>query len=279
MPGMKAKPKNLVWVVGDIHGCYQEFCRLEDRIQRRTRKLGLEPYILSVGDLVDRGPGSCQVIDHFMKGTRRGTHFAVAGNHEAMMLECLLAYAPWNFEDGKIKLPFWANTVEQAVERGRGFARFATRSEMKVMVKLRWIAQGGAETLESYDGNPRKTKTWEIRREHMRYLSSLPLYWENDDAIVTHALAPPEAITALRKSKSSRKGFDEDWVHAALWSRKRPGSPPGGNKTHISGHSIVKRVRHDKKRNVIQVDTGCAAKGRLTALCLGGGETLSVKPG
>lgn len=62
-------------VVGDIHGCYrelEELCRLAE--------LGPTDLLVSVGDLVDRGPSSFEVVRHFADDPVH--RLAVLGNHE-----------------------------------------------------------------------------------------------------------------------------------------------------------------------------------------------------
>ncbi len=81
-------------IVGDIHGCFDALRRLEDRVARHAARQGLEPHIVSVGDLVDRGPQSAEVVRHFRRGAAAGTHTALMGNHEQMMIATLHAYAP-----------------------------------------------------------------------------------------------------------------------------------------------------------------------------------------
>ena len=61
-------------VVGDIHGCFQEFQALLD-------KAGLtdDDEIISLGDCVDRGPETPEVLRFFMENNRTRL---VMGNHE-----------------------------------------------------------------------------------------------------------------------------------------------------------------------------------------------------
>lgn len=61
-------------VIGDIHGCYDEFQSLLD-------KTGLtdEDTIVSVGDCVDRGPETPAVLEFFQKTPNA---FLIMGNHE-----------------------------------------------------------------------------------------------------------------------------------------------------------------------------------------------------
>jgi len=61
-------------VIGDIHGCYAELLDLLDRAG-----LGTGDWILAVGDVLDRGPDSQQVLEFF---ARRPGASSVLGNHE-----------------------------------------------------------------------------------------------------------------------------------------------------------------------------------------------------
>lgn len=266
-----------VWVVGDIHGCYDEFLRLEKRIQRQAQKQNSQALIVSVGDLVDRGPNSSAVVEHFRAGEAQGTHKAIAGNHESMMLLSLQANAPWNFENAGVVPPLWLDTVHKQIERGVRLSHLATEAELIIFKKLMWVFQGGSETLESYNCDPRDPQTWHIPPQHMQYLTSLPLYWENEHAIVTHALAGHEEINALQQNQDQNPQSTQlELAHSVLWARQKPQSTPHEAKIHISGHSVFSRIQRDRKLNIIQIDTGCTFEGRLTAWCPASQKSMSV---
>jgi serine/threonine protein phosphatase 1 len=76
-------------VVGDIHGCYDELTELLD-------KAGLEKTdrVVSVGDLITKGPKNREVLELFMTDKRFS---AVMGNHD------LALRRRWNGEDLKLK--------------------------------------------------------------------------------------------------------------------------------------------------------------------------------
>jgi len=61
-------------VVGDIHGCYDEF-------QELLSKAGVAENdpIIAVGDILDRGPGAIQVLEFFQTHPNART---IMGNHE-----------------------------------------------------------------------------------------------------------------------------------------------------------------------------------------------------
>lgn len=81
-------------IIGDIHGCYDELCEL-------LEKLG---YIIDnsqgvyspqhrkavfLGDLVDRGPKSPEVLKLVMSMVKSGKGFCVIGNHDNKLLRKL----------------------------------------------------------------------------------------------------------------------------------------------------------------------------------------------
>ena len=65
-----------IWVIGDVHGEY-------DKLIKLVQELPQDADICFVGDLIDRGDESAQVIEFVMKNNYQ----CVLGNHEQMMLE------------------------------------------------------------------------------------------------------------------------------------------------------------------------------------------------
>ncbi|RYY00541.1 hypothetical protein EON78_00875, partial [bacterium] len=81
------------YIIGDIHGCFDELLELEEKIKFHAQKYSSQPFIIGCGDLVDKGPSSKQVLEHFMTGQENGTHISVIGNHEIMMLQAFDSYS------------------------------------------------------------------------------------------------------------------------------------------------------------------------------------------
>lgn len=80
-----------LFVVGDIHGCF-------DLLEVELAKVGFnkaQDTLVSVGDLVDRGPQSALAISYLEKSWFK----AIMGNHEAM---CHPSYggSPWHCMNG-----------------------------------------------------------------------------------------------------------------------------------------------------------------------------------
>lgn len=77
-------------VVGDIHGCYDE---LEDLLAEVG--FGANDRLISVGDLITKGPKNREVLDRFMTDPQFS---AVIGNHD------LALRRRWNGEKFKLKV-------------------------------------------------------------------------------------------------------------------------------------------------------------------------------
>ncbi|GAA1041188.1 hypothetical protein GCM10009557_64340 [Virgisporangium ochraceum] len=72
-------------IVGDIHGCYAELRELLAKVALRPDDL-----LISVGDLVDRGPSSGEVVGLFRE---RPNSVVVMGNHERKHVRGIFSYA------------------------------------------------------------------------------------------------------------------------------------------------------------------------------------------
>ena len=68
-------------IVGDIHGCFDEFKQLLDNYVSKGYSLD-NTAIVSVGDLVDKGPKSKEVLDFFYNSKHSSQCYVVRGNHE-----------------------------------------------------------------------------------------------------------------------------------------------------------------------------------------------------
>jgi len=78
-----------VYAVGDIHGRLDLLLELMDKIERDdAARPQAKTHIVFLGDLIDRGPSSAQVVDYLLH-CRTGSaifHF-IAGNHEEALLD------------------------------------------------------------------------------------------------------------------------------------------------------------------------------------------------
>jgi len=73
------------FIIGDIHGCYRELLELCDRAA-----IGDDDLVVSVGDLVDRGPEPGAVLELFRTRARA---LAICGNHERKHVRGVFSYS------------------------------------------------------------------------------------------------------------------------------------------------------------------------------------------
>jgi protein phosphatase len=87
-------------IIGDVHGCYDELRSLLDNLGYRVDdvSIGLSENavthpdgrrLIFVGDLVDRGPKTPEVLSLVMNIVGTGTGFCVPGNHDVKLLKYL----------------------------------------------------------------------------------------------------------------------------------------------------------------------------------------------
>ena len=98
-------------VVGDIHGCYDELLALV-----RSVGLGESDRLLSVGDLVTKGPKNREVLELFAGDARFSS---VIGNHDRALLEY------WKGERTEADLkPAQRRCAEELEEERERYAEF-----------------------------------------------------------------------------------------------------------------------------------------------------------
>jgi len=103
-------------VIGDVHGHYYALMSLMEAIAPSQ-----DDQIYFLGDLIDRGPHSAQVVQHVIKNNYQ----CLLGNHEKMLLDAV--------GNGKVQ-----------------------REELHI-----WLYCGGYSTLESYQNNiPQEHINW-----------------------------------------------------------------------------------------------------------------------
>jgi serine/threonine protein phosphatase 1 len=135
--------------IGDIHGCVRSFDLLLS-VVRPTQ----DDLVVTLGDYVDRGPSSRQVIDRLLELDQACRLIPLRGNHETMMIEA---------RDGLLN------------------AR-------------RWMISGGSETLDSYNGpDGQVAQIADIPKRHWRFLCErLVPYCETETFLFVHGCVDPE---------------------------------------------------------------------------------------
>lgn len=277
------------YIVGDIHGCYEELLKLEEDIRTHAKLNKKNYHIVSVGDLIDRGSQSLEVVTHFRLGTEKGTHSAVAGNHEASFFETLEFSAPNIFESlvdslGGTSYPCYVLNLKQRFKKSDA-ERIMSFDDYIERMRESWLTQGGKETLHSFGCvNAEEPSSWRIPIEDTLYLFQLPLIWENESVVVTHALATQSECNYARSLQSTGQ-FDPlsdahmQNVEGLTWRRRPPFEAADSKRLHISGHTPTQNPAELKKIRSLQIDTGCVYGNKLTAFCENTNEFLTTTAG
>lgn len=114
-----------VLAIGDIHGCDTALETLLGQLQ-----ITLEDTVVLLGDVVDRGPGTRQVIDRLIELQTQCQLLFVMGNHEQMLLESFTSIAVesnWMRFGGREALDSYGKdfTLDQLPESHLAFLRSA----------------------------------------------------------------------------------------------------------------------------------------------------------
>ncbi len=217
-------------VISDVHGCFETLMAL-------VKKLPKDQPLCFVGDLIDRGPWSMQVIDW----VKSNGHDCVIGNHEVMMIQ-----------EG-FKANYWASKVWMP---NGGLQTLNSYKELL-------FRENGA----LYGEKPAIDKFV----EHIEWLKNLPVYIEYPDIIREadgrHLVVSHANICKFWKWSDELKASEQFKQHA-IWNRLEPKDAPGIYNIH--GHTPQKNGPRIKSFYA-NLDTGAFAKrepeyGKLTAL-------------
>ena len=120
--------KSRTIVVGDIHGCYDELMELMEKVD-----LGEKDRVVSVGDLITKGPKNREVLELFMTDARFST---VIGNHD------LALRRKWNGEDIELK-PAQKETHKELRDHKDAYASFFNRVPFTIDLDTHLVVHAG----------------------------------------------------------------------------------------------------------------------------------------
>lgn len=264
------------YVIGDIHGCYRELLEIEKQILQHSSRHATNPKIYCVGDYIDRGPKSREVLEHLLQ--RQNRYFLIAGNHESMMLDALFLLVPEIFDSiphALFTAAAYANSLFHKKEPLTNHVRSPLLHRGYHLLD-HWYSQGGDETARSLFGSTNYSR-WNIDRTLLREVARLPLgITPTPEVVITHALVSEEELNIYFRNPPPP--FPSNWhdiAYGFLWRRSAP--PPLQSYTlHISGHTPLPEPQFLQEGKRLLLDTGCVYGNKLTAFCIETGEFFSV---
>ena len=201
--------KNNIWVVGDIHGHFNQWMRLLSKMIQNGYNPE-EDILIWLGDMVDGGEDTKSVISWAIQDKEKHPHHQfLLGNHEHLLLDAL-------------------------VYNGRIYDSYDL-----------WWGQGGRETYQSY--LPSELNAYEkaisqvkdhIPVEHLHFLMKLSLYHETDNYFFIHAGIPSKI--SLEDFKKKLDEHNEEAIYAGIWIREEflMNTKKDWGKKIIFGHTI-----------------------------------------
>ena len=225
------------YAIGDIHGRADLLVRMFDRLESEARPPnGRAPIVIFMGDYVDRGPDSAEVVELLQTGRPEGFERRfLKGNHEAAL---------WNFVRDPVTYRAWLN-------------------------------HGGLETLASYKVSPLPSlgaSAEDVRaagrafatalpQSHRAFFDGLERFALLGDYLFVHAGVDP--------AKSLENQTDAD----LMWIRRRFLADHRRYEHHVvHGHTPTDAPYADERR--VGIDTGAYFSGQLSAARFEG-EALS----
>jgi serine/threonine protein phosphatase 1 len=167
-----------IFAVGDIHGCYDKLTAMM-KILPWSRENG--DLLLFIGDYIDRGPRSRDVVEFLVQLRKKGGEFVfLKGNHEKMLLD------------------YYIQQKDQML----------------------YVANGGAETIASYVEGGIGRKAFVLPEEHLDFFLSLGLYYQTEDYIFVHA-GLRDNIKIAEQSEEDLLWIREEFIYSAYdWNKR-----------------------------------------------------------
>lgn len=223
-----------VYAVGDIHGRLDLLEVLHGKVLRDMMTFtGSRKVVVYLGDYVDRGMQSCEVLDFLLDQPLAGFETVyLMGNHERALLDFLA--------DSRIATD-WMSYGGDATLYSYGVGLEGPRTNPGVLLQLQ----------ERFREN--------LPARHEQFLRALALFHVEGDYMFTHAGVKP-GVPVERQQEADLLWIRDEFLE----------SDANFGKVVVHGHTITRNP--EVKRNRIGIDTGAFASGKLTCLVLEGTE-------
>lgn len=226
-----------LYAIGDVHGCLDLLKDLMGKIEQDRQNSGVPARIIFLGDYIDRGLSSRQVIEYLINLDLAPPDWLppdfLIGNHEQVMRDILNGANPGMMEN--------------------------------------WLRFGGRSTLQSYGIRPQGEPSHlvsalreKVLPSHVNFLENLASSVAYGDYFFCHA--------GVRPGRALETQTEDDlaWIRHEFLDHH--GTFP---KMIVHGHTIFPNVVFAPQH--IGVDTGAYATGKLSALALEGSKQWVIQ--
>ncbi|PWW45465.1 MULTISPECIES: metallophosphoesterase family protein [Paenibacillus] len=215
-------------MISDIHGCIDQL----DQILQLTEYNSTKDKLILLGDYVDRGPNSKEVVDKVIQLVMNHNAIALRGNHDQRLVDLI--------------------------------------NSDSVTVRSKFLEHGGKQTLQSYDINNEEISDEILNQaiefikthyyHHNDYISKLPFYHEDKDHIYVHAGLNPNFIDWKNQPEHDFMYIKDEFIRARF----------DLNKKIIFGHTKTIDIHGTSdiwfSDDKIGIDGGCAYGMQLNCL-------------
>jgi len=216
-------------MISDIHGCLEPF----EQLLEEVRFVPGRDRLVLLGDYVDRGPKSKEVVTKVMELVEQYGAIALRGNHDQRLVDLIRTNDPY--------------------------------------VRSKFMEHGGKMTIYSYWERGREKMNEDILREavtyiehnyghHIDFLGKLPLYYEDDRHICVHA-----GLNPAYSNWKDQPARDFMYIKKDFYRAKTK-----VDRTVVFGHTRAAEIHgvsevwfHEGK---IAIDGGCAYGAQLNCL-------------
>ena len=234
----------MLYAIGDVHGRFDLLQNLHSKIMEHSKQFDEINTIVMLGDYVDRGPQSKEVIDFLMsKPFTEFKHIYLRGNHEDMLTKSIYS------EEDMVIYDIYPKNIRAARDL--------------------FIGNGGGRTLLSFGATTEDILRLLETNEHLVekfepykefFMNLLPYYKANGYLFVHAGIIPGLPLE------------DQD-PNVMLWIRERflEDDIDHGFRV-IHGHTTTTSrgwgIHLEVKPNRINIDTAAYKTNVLTAVCL-----------
>lgn len=226
-----------ILAISDIHGCYDEFNRLLEKVKYDSS----QDQLILVGDYVDRGKDNLRTLEMVKKLVDEGSAIALRGNHDQMFLDY-------------VTRPYIYDNVFNYLRNGGD-------ATLRNMIK----------DFDSYQWHDESYVSWatDIITEYedlIDFVNKLPYYHKIDNYVFVHA-----GVNPYLKNWENTDQDEMIWIRERFLKSDLP-----YEETFIHGHTptINLHGKHDIffNNNKIGIDGACVYGGQLNCLEIKDGE-------